>query len=280
MKTVNMKILSLFLLFAIAATAFAQEEPAPKKKDNTGTNPINFTYDYRLYYEMQQFKDDGGSQNRTIMEFRAPLGRDLSNVLGKDESAAMSNWGSRMQLRFRTYYNTLNLNHPDGTNTTTSGIGDFDARFMAIAFVNKKWGIAPGVEAFFNTASNDALGSGSNILAPMLFLGFFNALGKRSIFAPGYQYQFNVDGNTVSRSILDLYFVWILAKGKNWVIINPQPVWDHINDVFLGQVDVEWGFMIVPKSGISGYIRPGFGFGGEHRPFNYNLEACIKFVWR
>ena len=59
MKKINIRILSLFLLVAIAATAFAQEEEAPKKeeapkeevakkKDNSGTNPINFTYDFRI----------------------------------------------------------------------------------------------------------------------------------------------------------------------------------------------------------------------------------------
>ena len=276
MKKLNIKILSLFLLVAIAASAVAQDEE-PKKKDNSGTNPINFTYDYRLFWEMQQFKDDGGSLNKRVMEFRAPLGRDMSNVLGGNDF--FNSMGSRFAVRLRAYYNTLSLNQPDGTTTTTSGIGDFDARIIGIAYANSKWGIAPGLEGFFNTASNDALGSGSNILAPVVFVGFFNLLGKRSIFAPGYQYQFNVDGKNVSRSILDIYFVWILAKGKNWLIINPQPIFDHANDVSFAQVDLEWGFMIVPKSGISGYIRPGFGIG-EHRPFNYNFEVAIKFVWR
>jgi len=276
MKKINKRILSLFLVIAFTATAFAQEEV--KKKDNTGTNPINFTYDYRLYNEWQQFKDDGGSQNRTIMELRVPLGRDMANVLGKSEGF-LPNLGSRYQLRLRGYYNTLTLNDTAKGSSTTSGIGDFDARFMAIAYANKKWGVAPGLEGFFNTASHDKLGSGSNILAPVVFVGFFNLLGKRSIFAPGYQYQFNVDGNTVSRSIIDIYFVWILAKGKNWLIFNPQPIIDHHNNVTFAQVDVEWGFMIVPKSGISGYIRPGFGIG-EHRPFNYNFEFAIKFLWR
>jgi hypothetical protein len=37
--------------------------------------------------------------------------------------------------------------------------------------------------------------------------------------------------------------------------------------------------MISPKSGVSGYIRPGVGMG-EYRPFNWNLEFAIKFVWR
>ncbi len=276
MKKVNIKLLSLLLLIAIATTAIAQKEKP--KKDNTGTNPINFTYDYRLYWEMQQFKDNGGSLNKRVMEFRAPLGRDLANVLGKTEGF-LPNLGSRYQLRLRAYYNTLSINDTNQKTSTTSGIGDFDARFMAIAYANKKWGIAPGLEGFFNTASNDLLGSGSNILAPVVFVGFFNLLGKHSIFAPGYQYQFNVSGKKVSRSVFDIYFVWILAKGKNWLIFNPQPIIDHHNDIAFAQVDVEWGFMIVPKSGISGYIRPGFGIG-EHRPFNYNFEVAIKFVWR
>jgi len=273
MKKVYMKILSLFVLVAVAATAFAQEEEAPKK-DNSGTNPINFTYDYRLYMEMQQLKDNGGSQFRTIMEIRAPLGRDLANVIGK-EGGVWGNMGSKFQLRFRGYYNSYNNNE----GPTISGIGDFDARFLWVAHANRKWAVAPGLETFFNTASNDALGSGSTVLAPTVFFGFFNLLGKRSIFAPGYQYRFNVSGNEVSQSVIDLYFVYMLAKGKNWVIINPQPIFDHLNNTEFMVVDVEWGFMIVPKSGISGYIRPGFGVGAD-RPFNYNLEFAIKFVWR
>ena len=77
-----MRILGCILLIALACPAMvvAQE----KKKDNTGTNPINFTYDYRLYTEMQHFSNNAGSQVRGVMEFRAPLGRDMGNVLGKE----------------------------------------------------------------------------------------------------------------------------------------------------------------------------------------------------
>ena len=290
MKKIHIKILSFIFLVAFAATAFAQEEKAEeevlkevakeaedlKKEDNTGTNPINFTYDYRLYWEMQQFKDNGGSQYRTVMEFRAPLGRDLANVTGT-EAGPLSNLGSRFQLRMRGYYNTVNFN--DTANTTISGIGDFDARFLAVAHATKKFAIAPGLEAFFNTSSNDALGSGSTVLAPTIFFGFFGLIGKYSIFAPGYQYRISVDGNKVNQSVIDLYFVWMLAKGKNWVIVNPQPIFDHENNTEFMVVDVEWGFMIAKASGISGYIRPGFGVG-EDRPFNYNFEVAIKFIWR
>jgi hypothetical protein len=99
---------------------------------------------------------------------------------------------------------------------------------------------------------------------------------------PSYLIEFHVARHTFATVLKekgDLYFVYMLAKGKNWLIVNPQPIFDHENDVALAQVDLEWGFMIVPKSGISGYLRPGFGIG-EHRPFNYNFEVAIKFVWR
>ena len=287
MKKVYMKILALFVLVAIATTAFAQEEKAeeadeskkaeePKKKDNSGTNPVNFTYDFRLINEMQQFKDNGGSQNRVIMGLRAPLGRDLANVTGT-EAGALVDMGSRFAVRMRGYYNTVNFN--DAANTTVSGIGDFDVRFLGIAHANQKWAVAPGLEAFFDTSSNDIIASGSTVLAPVIFFGFFNALGKYSIFAPGIQHQFSVDGNDVSRTVLDIYYVKMLAKGKNWLIVNPQPVYDWENETGWMTVDVEWGFMIVPKSGIAGYVRPGFGIGAD-RPFNYNFEFAIKFVWR
>jgi hypothetical protein len=275
-----MKILTCLLatvLLLAASTTFAQE----KKKDNTGTNPIKFTYDYRLYTELQHFKNNAGSQNRNIMEFRMPLGSDLANVMGQ-EAGFYRDLGSKYQLRFRAYYNNLSLNDtssaPFGSNSV-SGIGDFDARFLYLPYVGNKWGIAVGLEAFFNTASSDILGSGRTNLAPIAFVPLFNILGKGSIFAPGYQYVFNVDGDPTSRSQIDLYFVWGLAAGKNWLIINPQIVIDHENSAEFMVVDAEWGFMIAPQSGVSGYIRPGIGVG-EDRPFNYNLEFAVKFVWR
>ena len=275
MRSIAYLLVTLLLL--AASTTFAQE----KKKDNTGTNPINFTYDYRLYTELQDFKKDAGSQIRNVMEFRAPLGRDMSKYLGK-EAGFWRDLGSEWALRFRAYYNHLTLNDTSSdpaVSNSVSGIGDMDARVIWLAHATNKWGVAPGLEAFFNTASPDILGSGSTVLAPTVFFGFFNILGNRSIFAPGFQYHFDVSGEKVSRTVIDLYFVWILSGGWNWIILNPQPIFDHHNSTTFAQVDFEWGFMIVPKSGIAGYIRPGIGVGAD-RPFDYNLEFAIKFIWR
>ena len=269
----------LILLIVAASPALAQEE----KKDDTGTNPVNFTYDFRFITEMQWLPNDGGSQLKHTLEWRAPLGKDVKNLGG---GGLFSDMGKKFGLRTRFYYKNLSLNDPSSDpfgSSSVSGIGDIDARLLWLAHASKKWALAPGLEAFFNTASNDYLGSGKTTLAPVVFVALFNMLGRGSLFAPGYQYVFDVGGDDnrddISRSQIDLYFVWVLAQGKNWLLLDPQIILDHKNSKEFMTVDAEWGFMIVPKSGISGYVRPGVGVGSD-RPFDWNLEFALKFIWR
>jgi hypothetical protein len=259
---------------------------AQEDKDNTGTNPVNFTYDFRLISEMQSLNDPDGSLIKNTVEFRVPLGRDIANLQGKGKDSLFYNMGNRFGLRFRAYYQNLSVDIPGAEpfdSANVSGIGDFDARFLSIAYSSKKFILAPGLEAFFNTASNDALGSGKDTLGPVVFAVFPGILGGRSLFAPGYQYVFDISGDDdradISRSQIDLYFVWILASGKNWLLVDPQIILDHENDKEFVITDVEWGFMIVPKYGVSAYLRPGWGIGSD-RPFGWNLEVGLKFIWR
>jgi hypothetical protein len=264
------------VLLATATTVSAQD-------DNSGTNPVNFTYDFRLITEMQSFSDDAGSLLKHTVEFRAPLGRNIANLMGA-ESGLFREMGNQFALRFRAYHQNLSLNDPTSSETSeVSGIGDFDARILGIAYTSPKFILAPGLEAFFDTASNDALGSGKHTLGPVVFGVLPGILGGRSLFAPGYQYIFDIGGESdradISRSQIDLYFVWMLAQGKNWMIVNPQIILDHENSVEFTTIDAEWGFMIAPQLGLSGYLRPGVGLGND-KPFDWNLEFALKTVWR
>jgi len=278
----NALIVLILLVLAVPAMGLAQDE-----KDNTGTNPINFTYDYRLYTEMAELYEPNGSAITNTFEFRWPIGRDLAELKGKESGDRIWNMGKEWAGRLKIRYKNVSIDNPESEFGTmeVSGIGDMDARIMWIPYATSKWGVAPGFEAFFNTASNPALGNGVNIMAPTLFFGFFGVLGtKASIFAPGYQYWFDVGGDDdspkISRSVFDIYMVWILGKGRNWVIVNPQIIVDHKKDVAPWLADFEWGFMIARSVGASGWIRPGVGIGGGHRPFKWNIEAGLKFVWR
>ena len=280
-RTAVLAVGLLILLLAAASPALAQE-----KKDNTGTNPANFTYDARFYSEMATLPGQGGSLITNTYELRWPMGGDMAKLRGEKEGGPYSDMGKRAAFRIKARQKSLSLENPAESpfgTSEVSGIGDLDARILGVLYYNKSLLIAGGLEATFDLASNDYLGSGKTLLLPQIFFVFPSLLGKGSLFVPGFQYVFDVGGDParadVSRTQIDLYFVWLLAKGKNWLIVDPQVVIDHENDTYPGLIELEWGYMIAQSAGASTYVRPGVGIGAD-RPYDWNLEVGLKFVWR
>ncbi len=267
--------LALFGLVGLATPGLAQD-------DNTGTNPINFTYDARFYTETDWLTADDASLITSTFEFRLPLGRTMSNLTNQKLSV-FNDLGSRHAIRLKVPYKSLNLDTGEGPNTNISGTGDMAFRYLYIPYVTNKWGLAGGLEALFPTASNDALGDGKLVLRPQIFAGFFGLFGKNSIFAPGLLYVFDVAGDDDRASVnqwqMDIYFVWLLAQMKHWLIINPQPVVDVANKKEFMIVDVEFGFMIPQLPGASTWTRPGAGVGSD-RPCDWTFEFGFKWIWR
>ena len=270
------------LVGLVGPTAAVAQEAEEKEEDNTGTNPINFTYDARFYSETSWLPGDNSSLITNTFEFRAPLGRDLANLTNQKEGI-FNDLGNKHALRIKVRTKSLNLDDGEGSNTNISGIGDLDLRWLYIPYVTNKVGIATGLEAFFPTATNDALGDGKLILRPQIFGGFFGLLGKNSIFAPGLLYLFDVAGDDDRASVnqwqVDMYFVWLLAQMRHWLIVNPQLVFDVENSKEYMIVDLEFGYMIPPLPGASIYLRPGAGVGAD-RPLDWTFEFGFKFIWR
>lgn len=271
----------LLVLVLVAATpVFAAE------KDNTGTNPINFTYDARFYSEMATLPHQGGSLITNTYELRWPMGGDMARLQDEEEGGLYSDMGKRAAFRVKARQMSLSRENPDESpfgTSEVSGIGDLDLRLMGIFHSSKSLLVAGALEASFDLASNNYLGSGKTLLMPVIFFVFPSLMGKGSLFAPGFQYVFDVGGDPtrddVSRTQIDLYFVWLLAGGKNWLIGDPQVVFDHENDTNPGLFELEWGYMIAQSAGASTYVRPGVGIGPD-RPYDWNLEVGLKFVWR
>ena len=277
-----MRILISVLLIALVCPAMVVAQDEAKKKDDTGTNPINFTYDARFYTETSWLRPDNSSLITNTFELRMPLGRTLSNLTNQ-KLGVFNDLGSRHAVRLKYRYKSLNLETQPGVNTNISGAGDLDLRYLYIPYVTNKWGLAGGLEAFLPTARNDALGDGKVVLRPQIFAGFFGLFGEKSIFAPGLLYLFDVAGDgdraSVNQWQMDIYFVWLLGQMKHWLIINPQPVLDVENSKEFMIVDVELGFMVPQLPGSSIWVRPGAGVGSD-RPFDWTFEFGFKFIWR
>ncbi len=73
--------------------------PGLAQEDNTGTNPVNFTYDARFIIEMAEFKEGGGSLVTNTFELRWPLGRDVANLRGDKAGSPFYDMGSKYSMR-------------------------------------------------------------------------------------------------------------------------------------------------------------------------------------
>ena len=274
MKIVMMVFIVFLTVGLVPTGAFSQEVEtaadvkAQFEKDKTGTNPVNFTFDARLYNEYRWLNTAGdGGQNLTTFEFRAPF--------------ASGKWQFRGKIRAVDLKADFN---DDGTDDVDKfGFGDIDLRFLTVPIMNieKKFAMALGVEFFLNTASEDALGAGATSVAPMIFLGFFNPIGPGSVLFPGYQHTFSIDEDDgrskVHQGLIDMFLVQTFKENKFWTYADPQILLDYENDEYFMLLELQGGMMVGPK-GHSAYIMPSFGVGGD-RPYDFSIEVGYKIIW-
>ncbi len=266
MKADRLLLIALLTTVALSSVGFAQEKS--EQNDKTGTNPIDFQRELRFNNEYLWLNTLGdGTQNLTTAEFKTPFA------------------GGKWQWRVRTRFNMLKADlDNDGVNDVDeSGLGDTDMRFITIPYVNmaKKQAVAVGVEVFFDTASEDALGSGTTALGPQVFYVKFL---PRGLFAPGLQYKVSVDEaagrSDIDQILIDLNYLRMSKNKQSWFFTDPQIVIDNeTNQVFM-IVDFEFGFMMSKWTKLQGqsfYIRPSFGLGSD-RPTDGSLEIGYKII--
>ena len=156
-------------------------------------------------------------------------------------------------------------------------------RFLTVPILDmaNKRALAFGLEMFFDTASEDVLGSGTTSLGPQVFYVKFL---KRGLFAPGFQYKFSVDEDDgrseIDQFLIDLNYLLLAEDKQSWFFTDPQIVIDNENDQEFVIVDLEFGFMMSKWTDLKGqsfYIRPSFGVGAD-RPTDGSIEIGYKIV--
>ena len=259
-------LLIVMLLCSVSVVALAQEDAeADMKKDKTGTNPINFTNDFRIYHNFSRADENVALETQTTtMEYRTPF--------------ADGDW----QFRIRAPYV---FKDGDSTgngvnNIDDNGLGDVNIRFLTVPIMKmeKKFALAVGLEAYFDTANDPKLGASSIYLGPQVFAVFFKPPGGGALVAPAYQHIFDVGGKPAHRSQFDVFYLYAFKdKFINWALINPQLAIDYENDndTYMN-VDIEMGKMITKSQSV--YLRPGFGIGGD-RLFDFDIEVGWKVIW-
>jgi hypothetical protein len=238
--------------------ATAEQPAASASADKTGTNPVNLQNEWRLANEFFALPN-GAVQNKTLIRYTMPFNQQPSG---------MNNMSFRLTMPFVT---------TDIAGDTDFGYGDTELKWLWIAKLTRKNAMAFAVDSGWDTATKDSLGTGKNWLAPQAFYVLF--LNQRTIFAPAFLHKFDISGSNdraaISQSIFDFYYVYALAPGQ-WLIVDPQIIFDHELDETSGQVEVEYGRMM--GGGMSFYIRPGFPVGNNEY-MDWNLKLGLKSVF-
>ncbi len=257
-----------FILAALVSSGASAQSDAADGKDKTGTNPINFTHDFRIYHEFSELDTEGdGEQNVTTIEFRAPI--------------ADGDWQWRTRLRFNDIQ--ADLNDDGNDDVDDNGVGVVDMRFLTVPYLNMKErrAVATGIEIFLPTG-DEVTGSQTLSLGPQVFAVFFAPFGiSNSIIAPALQYKFSIDeedgADDVEQFLFDVFFLKTSADKQKWMLINPQYLFDEEQDVDFGFIDAEFGMML-GSSGQSVYLRPSVGIGGD-KATEHGLEVGYKIIW-
>jgi len=264
---------TIALSLALPSLAVAQESSAEQNakdtSDKSGTNPINFQRDARIYNEYLWLNTAGdGNQNLTTFEFRTPFA------------------GGKWQFRTRIPYSITKADvNGDGIDDIDdSGLGDVNFRLMTVPVLKGANAFAVGMDVFLDTASEDSLGAGATSLAPVVFWGHFFKGGwgpwkKGGLFAPGLQYKFSIDEDDgrdeVEQIIIDINYLLQAEDGQSWLFVEPQIVFDQKTKEDFAIIDIEFGWM--RGEGQSWYLRPTFTIGSD-RPTDYGIEIGYKWI--
>ena len=173
-------ILSLILL---PVSGMAQEEGASDeaglaeaavtdKNDKSGTNPINFQRDLRIYNEYLWLNTAGdGNQNLTTLEFRTPFA------------------GGKWQFRTRVPYSITKADfNGDGIDDIDdSGLGDVNFRLMTVPVVERGKCLRVCGWRFFSTPHQKTVSERAPRRWPLLsssaiFSRAVGGLGRRAVF--------------------------------------------------------------------------------------------------
>ncbi len=257
----------IILLATIALSSIGHAQAEDQKADKTGTNPINFTKDFRVYNNYTWLSFGDSSANVLTAEYRTPFA------------------GGKWQWRIRARYTGINadLNNDGIDEIDETGLGDIDMRFLTVLKMNmeKKTAWAAGLEVFLNTASEDVLGTGATALGPQVFYVKFL---QRGLFAPGLQYKFSIDEDSgrpdIDQILIDLNYLRMATDKQSWFFTDPQIVIDNETNTEFAIVDFEFGWMMSKWTELKGhsfYIRPSIGVGVD-RLTDYSIEIGYKVV--
>ena len=242
------KLLFLFFLFHDSCGLRAQNSADTLKQEQIKKNaddPANFLTRVEFFNELQHYERNGNDfyVNQTTLRTILRVGKRFT---------------TRIDLPY--VYNSINT----PADHKQSGIGDISFRLLGYKFWEKKLSaFTASVEISLNTAQSAILGTGKNVILPVV--SYSKLIPKKKIlFSLVFQQANSISGDDtrsdVSFSKLQVIVLKYWSK-KFWTVLAPEWFYDYINDGF--SMNLRTRFTGAPTPRMNIWITPSAGMFGD-----------------
>ena len=256
--------LAILFMLSLPMQSSAQTTPAaPSAAEAALRKPTDFRSRAELRNEYQDIGENGdGYRNIIVPRF---------------EYAVSPSVGLRLEMPYST-----NAPHVPGFDSV-SGHGDLLLRAAWRAVQRDGFALILGTELILDTADDDRLGSGKNIVGPLAYAAI-DLPRHDSVFFPYVQHYVSVsgDGNRDDVSVTTVK-PNLLTRWPNrvYTFLEPQFLIDWERDAKVGlTVELEVGKII--SQNMAAWLRPGVGLINRNelmQVYNWNFEVGMRYIF-
>ncbi len=241
------KLLTLLFLLHLGIS-YAQTSPDSLKKDPVKVNaddPSQFFTRVEIFNELQHYDRNGNDfyVNQTILRTVVKIGKRFT---------------TRLDLPY--VHNSINT----PANYRQSGIGDISFRLLGYKLLEKpKSAITASIEISMNTAQSPILGTGKNILLPVV--SYTQLIPRKKIlFSVVFQQANSVSGDETRPDINFSKIQAILIKywsKRTWSVLAPEWYIDYVRGGLSMNLRTRMTYAPAPRINI--WITPSAGIFGD-----------------
>jgi hypothetical protein len=240
------RLLLLFLVLQFAFLSNAQTRPdtllagqnVPKADD-----PAEYFTRIEVYNELQYYDTKDLFFNQTMLRTVVKIGKRFT---------------TRLDVPF--IYNSFT---PD-ENYRQSGIGDISFRLLGFKFFeNPRSAFTASIEISMNTAQSPNLGTGKNLLIPMV--SYTRKVPKDKLFLAMTFQQVNSVSGDETRSKLSYSKLQLIVlkawSGRFWKVLAPEWFVDYVHGGL--SMNLRTRLTYAPKPRINLWVTPSVGIFGD-----------------
>ena len=260
------KLLFLFFLFYHACGLFAQNSDDTTVKQEqikkNADDPANFLTRVEFFNELQHYEKNGNDFYINLTTLRTIL------RIGK-------RFTTRIDLPY--VYNSINT----PANHKQSGIGDISFRLLGYKFLEKKLSaFTASVEVSMNTAQSPILGTGKNVILPVV--SYSKLIPKKKLLFSAVLQQANSFSGDDTRSDISFSKLQLIVlkywSRRFWTVLAPEWFYDYINDGF--SMNLRTRFTTAPTPRINIWITPSAGiFGDFAGRYQWSLDIGGRYFF-